>query len=92
VQSSNPPFSYPIIRFPRELKVLAGRIANVYKTEIDGVEGFFIALQVKNLDNLDKFVQDVVEDNQKLFQAPIKQSTLKIKGRGRDSEPVTSFS
>ena len=72
--------------------MLAGRIANVYKTEIDGVEGFFIALQVKNLDNLDKFVQDVVEDNQKLFQAPIKQSTLKIKGRGRDSEPVTSFS
>ena len=55
LQSSNPTFSYPIIRLPRELKELAGRIANVYKTEIDGVQGFFIALQ---LDKLDKFVEN----------------------------------
>jgi hypothetical protein len=55
LQSSNPTFSYPIIRLPRELKELAGRIANVYRTEIDGVEGFFIALQ---LDKLDKYVEN----------------------------------
>jgi hypothetical protein len=55
LQSSNPTFSYPIIRLPRELKELAGRIANVYQTEIDGVQGFFIALQ---LDKLDKFVEN----------------------------------
>ncbi len=42
LQSSNPTFSYPIIRLPRELKELAGRIANIYQTEIDGVQGFFI--------------------------------------------------
>ncbi len=84
LQSSNPTFSYPIIRLPRELKGLAGRIANIYQTEIDGVQGFFVALQ---LDKLDKFVDDTVQADQKLYQAPIDQSTLKIKGRGRDSNP-----
>jgi hypothetical protein len=54
LQSSNPTFCYPIIRLPRELKELAGRIANVYQTEIKGVQGFFIAFQ---LDKLDKFVE-----------------------------------
>ena len=57
LQSSNPAFSYPIIRFPRELKKLAGRIAYIYQTEIDGVPGFFIALQLDNLDKLDKFAE-----------------------------------
>ena len=84
LQSSNPTFSYPIIRLPRELKELAGRIANVYQTEIGGVEGFFVALQ---LDKLDKFVENTVQDDQELCQAPIDQSTKKIKGRGRDSNP-----
>jgi len=56
LQSSNPTYSYPIIRLPREFKELAGRIANVYQTEIGGVEGFFIALQLDNLDKLDKYV------------------------------------
>ena len=55
LQSSNPTFSYPIIRLPRELKELAGRIANIYQTEIDAVQGFFIALQ---LDKLDKSVEN----------------------------------
>ena len=55
LQSSNPTFSYPIIRLPRELKELAGRIANIYQTEIDGVQGFFIWLQ---LDKLDKLVEN----------------------------------
>ena len=81
LQSSNPTFSYPIIRLLRELNGLAGRIANIYQTEIDGVQGFFVALQ------LDKFVEDTVQADQKLYQAPIDQSTLKIKGRGRDSNP-----
>jgi len=84
LQSSNPTFSYPIIRLLRELNGLAGRIANIYQTEIDGVQGFFVALQ---LDKLDKFVEDTVQADQKLYQAPIDQSTLKIKGRGRDSNP-----
>ena len=57
LQSSNPTFSYPIIRLPRELKELAGRIANIYQTEINGVEGFFIAPHLDKLDNLDKFVE-----------------------------------
>jgi hypothetical protein len=81
---SNPTFSYPIILLPRELKELGGQTANVYQTEICGVVGFFNALQ---LDNLDKFVEDTVEQDQRLFQAQIKQSTLKTKGRGRDSNP-----
>jgi hypothetical protein len=63
LQSSNPTFSYPIIRLPRELKELAGRIATIYQTQIDGVEGFFIALQ---LDKLDKYVE-----NKKCIDTPI---------------------
>ena len=50
LQSSNPTFSYPIIRLPRDLKELAGRIVNVYQTEIDGVP----SLVVSQLDKLDK--------------------------------------
>src|SRR5208337_3266407 len=60
LQSSNPTFSYPIIRLPRELKEFAGRIANVYQTKIDGVDGFFVALQ------LDKYVE-----NKKCIDTPI---------------------
>jgi len=63
LQSSNPTFSYPIIRLPRELKELAGRIANIYQTEIGGVQGFFIALQLDKLDKLDKFVESYGEIN-----------------------------
>ena len=78
LQSSNPMFSYPIIRLPRELKELAGRIANIYQTEINGVQGFFVALQLDKLDNLDKldlFVEDKAHDDQELSQAPIDKST-----------------
>jgi hypothetical protein len=73
LQSSNPTFSYPIIRLPRELKALAGRIANVYQTEIDGVQGFFIALQLDKLDNLDKFVESNGQKNsqQKSSSEPV---------------------
>ena len=65
LQSSNPTFSYPIIRLPRELKELAGRIANIYQTEIDGVEGFFVALQLDKLDNLGK-LDNFVESNRQI--------------------------
>jgi hypothetical protein len=75
LQSSNPTFSYPIIRLPRALKELAGRIANIYQTEIDGVQGFFVALQLDKLDKLDLFVEDTAHDDQELCQAPIDKST-----------------
>jgi len=67
LQSSNPTFCYPIIRLPRELKELAGRIVNVYQTEIDGVQGFFIA---PHLDKLDKYVE-----NKECIDNPILAST-----------------
>jgi hypothetical protein len=70
LQSSNPTFSYPIIRLPRELKELAGRIANVYQTEIDGVQGFFIALQLDKLDNLDRFVESNGQINSRSKSSP----------------------
>jgi hypothetical protein len=60
LQSSNPTFSYPIIRLPRELKELAGRIANIYQTEINGVHGFFVAPQ---LDKLDKCRECIDKSN-----------------------------
>ena len=88
LQSSNPTFSYPIIRLPRELKELAGRIANVYKTEIDGVEGFFIAFQLDKLDNLDKFVESngQINSRSKAPQSPLfRQSTPKNQWARPDS-------
>jgi hypothetical protein len=70
LQSSNPTYSYPIIRLPRELKGLAGRIANVYQTEISGLEGFFVALQLDNLDKLDKFVESNGQINSRSKSSP----------------------
>jgi len=87
LQSSNPTFSYPIIRLPRELKELAGRIANIYQTEIHGVEGFFFALQ---LDNLDKFVEDTDHDDQELCKTPTNQS--KRKSKAESEIPIESYS
>ena len=84
LQSSNPTFSYPIIRLPRELKELAGRIANIYQTEIDGVEGFFVAPQ---LDKLDKFAECIDQFNPSPKCGLIDQNIKKIEGRGRDSNP-----
>jgi len=63
LQSSNPTFSYPIIRLPRKLKELAGRTANVYQTQIDGVQGFFVVPHLDKLDKLDKFVESNVQIN-----------------------------
>jgi hypothetical protein len=90
LQSSNPTFSYPIIRLPRELKELAGRIANVYQTEIDGAEGFFIALQLDNLDKLDKFVENK-ECSENPILASAGQKKTKIKRPSRDLNPSRSL-
>jgi hypothetical protein len=83
LQSSNPTFSYPIIRLPRELKELAGRIANIYQTEIPGIQGFFIALQFDNLDNLDKRLESRTRADLPAKKAVSDLSTSKIDGLGR---------
>jgi hypothetical protein len=49
--------------------VAAGRIANIYQTEIVGVQGFFVALQLDNLDNLDLFVEDNAQDESRAMQS-----------------------
>jgi hypothetical protein len=59
LQSSNPTFSYPLIRLPRTLKDLAGETVSVYQTEKDGSLAFFIVPKLDNLDNLDKFVEGI---------------------------------
>jgi hypothetical protein len=93
LQSSNPTFSYPIIRLPRGLKELAGRIANVYLTQIDGVEGFFVALQLDNLDKLDKL--DKFAENKKSEESPIltsaHQTDAKKERPSRDLNPSRSL-
>jgi chemotaxis protein CheY-P-specific phosphatase CheC len=52
IQSSNSTHSYPIIRLPRELKTLAGRIASIYETEYEGEQAFFVVTKVDKLDKL----------------------------------------
>ena len=86
LQASNPTFSYPIVRLPRELKELAGRIVNIYQIEINGVEGFFIALQLDKLDKLDKFVENNIQTDSRLKapQSPLfPQNPQKLDGLGR---------
>jgi hypothetical protein len=83
LQSSNPTFSYPIIRLPRDLKELAGRVANIYQAEIDGVQGFFIALQLDKLDNLDIFVESHGPVNSQSKCDLIYKSTPESNGLGR---------
>ena len=100
LQSSNPTFSYPIIRLPRDLKELAGRIVNVYQTEIDGVP----SLVVSQLDKLDKScpieAKTAIDQRLSALESQIaelkslilqKESEADVykekKGRGRDSNP-----
>jgi hypothetical protein len=61
LQSSNPKYSYPLIRLPRTLKDLAGETVSVYQTEQDGSLAFFIVPKLDKLDNLDKFVEGYVK-------------------------------
>ena len=58
LQSHDPTFSYPIIRLPRDLKELAGQIVNIYETEIEGVQGFFVVPHLANLAKLDEKIDD----------------------------------
>jgi hypothetical protein len=70
IQSSNPTYSYPIVRLPRALKSLAGETVTIYQTEKDGSLAFFA---VPKLDNLDKSLQAIVQENQELQEAVIGQ-------------------
>jgi len=67
LQSSNPTFCYPIIRLPRELKELAGRIANLsIKPRLTEFKVFYCT----HLDKLDKYVE-----NKECIDNPILAST-----------------
>jgi hypothetical protein len=80
LQSSNPTYSYPIIRLPRTLKSLAGETVTIYQTEKDGSLLFFI---VPKLDNLDKFVEGIGQEDQEPYNALIDQKNPKTDGLGR---------
>ncbi len=83
LQSSNPTFSYPIIRLPRDLKELRGRIVTIYQTEIGGVEGFFVVPHLSNLAKLDKSLEESGEANSSPKRYLIDASYPKTNGLGR---------
>jgi hypothetical protein len=85
LQSHNPTLSYPIIRLPRDLKELAGRIVNIYETEIDGIRGFFIAPHLANLAKLNKSVEHVDESDLCPKYSPIDKSSPKNRWARPDS-------
>ena len=80
LQSSNPTYSYPIVRLPRTLKSLAGETVTIYQTEKDGSLAFFI---VPKLDNLDKFIEGIGQEDQAPQEALIDQTNPKTDGLGR---------
>ncbi len=80
VQSSNPSHAYPIIRLPRTLKSLAGETVTIYQIEKDGSLAFFV---VPKLDNLDKFVEGIRQEDQEPQEAPIDQRNPKEDGLDR---------
>ena len=86
LQSSNPTYSYPIIRLPRTLKDLAAETVTIYKTERDGSLAFFV---VPKLDNLDKFVESIGQADQEPHEALIDQRSQKPMGSA-GFEPATS--
>jgi len=88
LQSHNPTFSYPIIRLPRDLKELAGQIVNIYETEIEGVQGFFVMPHLANLAKLDK---NIDRRDQELCEALIGELKAKIKRPSRDLNPSRSL-
>jgi len=59
IQSSNSTHSYPIIRLPREMKTLAGKIVSIYETECEGEQAFFVVTQVDKL--VDKSQETSIE-------------------------------
>jgi len=80
LQSSNPTYSYPIVRLPRTLKDLAGETVTIYQTERDGSLAFFV---VPKLDNLDKFIEGMDQEDQERLGAPIDQKKPTTNGLGR---------
>jgi hypothetical protein len=82
LQSSNPTYSYPIIRLPRALKRLAGETVSIYQTEKDGSVAFFV---VPKLDNLDKFVEGMDQEDQEPQEATIDQKESKNQWARPDS-------
>jgi hypothetical protein len=83
LQSRNPTFSYPLVRLPRELKELAGRIVDVYDADIDGVRGFFVAPHLANLAKSDENIDDSCQVDSTLKCRLISQGTQKTNGLGR---------
>ena len=86
LQSSNPTYSYPIIRLPRTLKSLAGEAVTVYQTEKDGSLAFFV---VPKLDNLDKFIEETGQEDQEPPETVIDQKSQARMGSA-GFEPATS--
>jgi hypothetical protein len=82
LQSSNPTYSYPIIRLPRTLKDLAGETVSIYQTVKDGSLAFFV---VPKLDNLDKFIEGMGQNDQEPLEAPIDQKNPKNEWARPDS-------
>ena len=80
LQSSNPTYSYPIIRLPRTLKDLAGETVSIYQTAKAGSLAFFVVPKLDNLDNLDKLIEEIGQEDQEPYNAPIDQKTPKIDG------------
>jgi hypothetical protein len=76
LQSSNPTYSYPLIRLPRELKELAGQTVSIYQTNGD-CPAFFI---VPHLDNLDRSMERPDWIDQSPANAPIDQRQSKTDG------------
>jgi hypothetical protein len=50
IQSSNPQYSYPIVRLPRILKDLAGKKAQIFQTEYEDSLAFLVVVD-KPVDN-----------------------------------------
>ena len=72
IQSSTPTHCYPIIRLPRELKTMAGKIVSVYETECEDEQAFFIVTQVDKLDKLvDKSQETSLESRLSTFESKI---------------------
>ena len=77
LQSSNPTYSYPMVRLPRTLKDFAGETVTIYQTEKDGSIAFFV---VPKLDNLDKFLEGIDQEDQEPQDALIDQRIMKTDG------------
>ena len=44
IQSSNPKYSYPIVRLPREFRDTAGKQAQIFQTKYEGALAFLVVV------------------------------------------------